>query len=172
MHPGSLYYHFRNKEQLYLEVLDYYLQWHLQPRIQKHLIYGSCLTGLRRFFTSGYRHNQELAFQNCCFLVSTSTELHLLPTEASSMVKTGIQQLRDGFLEHLKKTTQQEKALDIEDLDIEDLEKTVSELTNLYLSLQLMARVDPNQRRLDKQVNDCLKNLTSLDGKKNGKQER
>ncbi|MGB1272266.1 MAG: TetR/AcrR family transcriptional regulator, partial [Endozoicomonas sp.] len=65
MHPGSLYYHFRNKEQLYLAVLEYYLKWHLQPRIHKHLVYSSGLTGLRRFFTSGYRHNQDLAFQNC-----------------------------------------------------------------------------------------------------------
>lgn len=157
MHPGSLYYHFKNKEQLYLCVFEHYLEWQLQPRIDKYLIYSPSLQDLRRFFTSGYRHGQETSYRNCCFLVSTSNELHLLPTEASELVKSGIQSLRQGFIEFINKVFDSEETGNA----TIDHEVIASELLNLYLSTQLMAKVNPNQHLLDKQVKQSLDNLFS-----------
>lgn len=149
MHPGSLYYHFQNKEQLYLMVLEHYLQWQLQPRIDKYLTYSPNQPGLRRFFTSGYRHRAENSYRNCCFLVSASNELHMLPA-AAKLAQRGMAMLQGGFLSAVNK------------LDAtQDADQTViaGELLNLYLSLQLMARVHPNQHTLDSQVRRSLDNL-------------
>ncbi|WP_419534998.1 TetR/AcrR family transcriptional regulator [Endozoicomonas sp.] len=155
MHPGSLYYHFQNKERLYICVLEHYLEWQLQPRIDKYLSYGPSLLELRRFFTSGYRHGQGANYRNCCFLVTTSNELHLLPPDASNLVKKGIQMLRKGFIDFIDKFTEPDK----NSTATIDQEVIASELLNLYLSIQLMAKVNPNQHALDKQVKQSLDNL-------------
>ena len=153
MHPGSLYYHFKNKEQLYLACLRHYIQWHLQPKIERYLIYTAGVEGLRRFFTSGYRHQADYAFRNSCFLVHASNELHLLPDESSVMVQEGLEMIRSGLLMYLK--TEQEK----NHLPILNQQIVVNELINLYLSIQLQARITPNQHRLDRQIKLCLNNL-------------
>ena len=155
MHPGSLYYHFRNKERLFLSILEHYLEWQLQPRIDKYLAYSPSLLDLRRFFTSGYRHGQDTCYRNCCFLVTTSNELHLLPSEASELVQKGIQMLRDGFIGFIGKYAEPDKNSSA----AIDTEVIASELLNLYLSIQLMAKVNPNQHALDKQVKQSLDNL-------------
>ncbi|WP_422450164.1 MULTISPECIES: TetR/AcrR family transcriptional regulator [unclassified Endozoicomonas] len=155
MHPGSLYYHFQNKEQLFLCALDHYLEWQLQPRIDKYLAYSPTLLDLRRFFTSGYRHGQEASYRNCCFLVTTSNELHLLPSDASERVQKGIQMLRTGFIDFIEKYTEPKKNSSA----TINHEVIASELLNLYLSIQLMAKVNPNQHALDKQVRQSLNNL-------------
>ncbi len=147
MHPGSLYYHFHNKEQLYLLALEHYLLWRLQPRIDKYLTYSPNQLGLRRFFTSGYRHREETSYRNCCFLVSASNELHMLPA-ATKQVQRGIDMLKNGFLTILNKLN-----------GVINQEVMAAELLNLYLSIQLMARVNPNQQALDRQVKQSLDDL-------------
>ncbi len=155
LHPGSLYYHFQNKEQLFLCILDHYLEWQLQPRIDKYLVYSPTLLDLRRFFTSGYRHGQEASYRNSCFLVTTSNELHLLPPDATERVHKGIQMLRAGFIDFIEKYTQPKK----NNSATVDNEVIVGELLNLYLSIQLLAKVNPNQHALDKQVRQSLDKL-------------
>ena len=147
MHPGSLYYHFHNKEQLYLLALEHYLLWRLQPRIDKYLTYSPNQLGLRRFFTSGYRHREETSYRNCCFLVCASNELHML-ADATELVQRGIDMLKNGFLTILNKLN-----------EVINQEGMAGELLNLYLSIQLMARVNPNQQALDRQVKQTLDNL-------------
>ena len=68
LHPGSLYHQFHNKEGLYLAVLHRYVDHQLTERIDRYLLSGSPLEGLRRFFTSGYRHSKDEQYRNCCFL--------------------------------------------------------------------------------------------------------
>ena len=151
MHPGSLYYHFKNKDQLYIACLKHYLLWHLQPKIDNYLIYSSSMDGLRRFYTTGYRHPQDYKFRNSCFLVNASNELHLLPEEASRIVQDGLQQLRSGLTKYLR------NAIEKNTITISDsLDYIMNELTNLYLSIQLQIRIAPNQRRMDEQVKLCL----------------
>ena len=154
LHPGSLYYHFKNKGHLYLSILEYYLQWQLQPRIDKYLTYNPSLLELRRFFTSGYRHGQGANYRNCCFLVTASHELHLLPADAAKLVGQGIQMLKDGFIDCIEKLIRP-----ISNKNSDHQERTASELLNLYLSIQLMAKVNPNQHALDKQVKQSLETL-------------
>ena len=154
MHPGSLYYHFKNKEQLYIACLKYYLEWHLQPRIDNYLIYSHSMAGLRRFYTSGYRHPKDYRFRNSCFLVNASNELHLLPEEAVRMVQSGLQQLRSGLIKHLKKAIGKHLITISGSLDY-----IVNELVNLYLGIQLQTRISPNQHRMDEQVKLCLSSL-------------
>ncbi len=156
MHPGSLYYHFQSKECLYVAVLKHYIQCHLQPRIDRNLYKGPPGSGLRRFLTSGYRHPSELQFKSCCFLACTCTELHLLPQDASDLVQKGLNNIVKGLDRAIRKANLiSDSPRQHEDAHHHD-NKQVNELLNLYLSLQLMTRVDHNQHRLDQRVKDGL----------------
>ena len=157
MHPGSLYYHFKNKEQLYLACLQYYFDWFFKPKIEQYLKYTTTTEGLRRFFTSGYRHHKDLAFRNSCFLVAASHELHLLPEEARQLIRHGLESLRVHFNEHLIQAIEHNKIPNHPATDV-----LAGELVNLYLSVQLQARIIPNQHHLDSQVKHSLNNILQL----------
>lgn len=154
MHPGSLYYHFKNKEQLYLVCLEYYLDWFFKPKLEQHLKYTHSVDGLRRFFTAGYRHHEDLKFRNSCFLVAASHEIHLLPDECQQLIQQGLSLLHNQFQEHLEQALENRRIPAQSNPDI-----LAGELINLYLSIQLQARITPNQHRLDKQIKQSLNNL-------------
>ncbi|WP_067519475.1 TetR/AcrR family transcriptional regulator [Endozoicomonas ascidiicola] len=153
MNPGSLYYHFKNKEQLYLSALSYYIDKHLQPRVSKYLHDAVSLIQLRRFFTSGYRHKTEFNYRSCCFLVSASHEQHLLPEESEDLMHKGIKVLTDGFKAALS------KPMLSDNLPNNNIESYAHQLLGLYLSIQVFARFDLNQQSLDRQVCRCLHSL-------------
>ncbi|MGI9280838.1 MAG: TetR/AcrR family transcriptional regulator [Endozoicomonas sp.] len=154
LHPGSLYHHFKNKEGLYLHVLQYYIEHYLQLRIQKHLGSGPPLEGLRRFLTAGYRHPRDMQYQNCCFLACTSTELHLLPEQAAELVKQAVNNIQQALLTQILKGA--EKKLISPNLSSTDAAR---ELTSFFLGLQLMARISPNQHQLDLLVKHSLQHI-------------
>ncbi|WP_252176749.1 TetR/AcrR family transcriptional regulator [Endozoicomonas sp. 4G] len=151
LHPGSLYYHFKNKEGLYLQVLQYYIDHYLQLRIDKHLSSGPPLEGLRRFLTAGYRHSRDRQYQNCCFLACTSTELHLLPDQAAELVRQAVDRIQQALLAQILNSA--EKNLIAPGLSSTDAAR---ELTSFFLGLQLMARINPNQHQLDLLVKRSL----------------
>ena len=157
MHPGSLYYHFNNKEQIYIDTLKHYQEWFLRPRIDKHLIYGTSKDSLRRFFTAGYRNGEDFRFRNCCFVVTSSADLHLLPDAATELVRESLQELHRAFVIYL------EKAISSSSEETIETEQTANELLNLYLSIQLRARMIPNQHELDKQVILSLERILPTD---------
>ena len=147
LHPGSLYYHFKNKEGLYLSTLEYYLDHYFQVRIEQYLNPPLALDGLRRFFTTGYRHPKEEQFRNCCFLACSSTELHLLPEQARELVNCGLDTLQGALKIQLKS------------IKPDTSEDTARELANFFLGLQLMARITPNQHYLDTLVKHSLQQI-------------
>ena len=158
LHPGSLYHHFKNKEGLYLGALNYYLDHQMQNRINKYLTGNSPLDGIRRFLTTGYRHNNDEQFRNCCFLACTSTELHLLPKEAGLLASKGINTLQDAFekqLHHLATPGHSDL--------VRKAAENSRELVCFYLGLQLLARINPNQHELDATVKNNLHQILKLD---------
>ena len=157
MHPGSIYYHFKSKEQLYLACLQYYLDWHFKPRIDQYLTYTCSVSGLRRFFTSGYRHPEGYRFRNSCFLVTASNDLHLLPEEASILVQQGMKELQQGLTNHLSRAIEKKQLL-----PGINPERATGELINLYMGIQVQARISPNLHALDKHVKHCLNNILHL----------
>lgn len=154
LHPGSLYHHFKNKEGLYISTLNYYLEHQMQTRINTYLTSNAPLDGIRRFLTSGYRHNKSEQFRNCCFLACTSTELHLLPEEARSLVNNGITGLQTAFEKQLRKLVSQgydhlsEKTIEVS-----------QDLACFFLGLQLFARIKPNRHQLDSMVKNSLQQI-------------
>ncbi len=154
LNPGSLYYHFTNKEQLFLASLKHYIECHLQPRIERHLNSRKPLEGLRRFFTSGYRHAPDEQYKNCCFLACTTSDLHLLPSLAAELICSGLDAIQSGFKNHLKQATEKE-LVDSQ----HSTEELAQEFCHLYLSIQLMAKLRPNQHQLDTIIRQSLATL-------------
>ncbi|AMO57960.1 hypothetical protein GZ77_19675 [Endozoicomonas montiporae] len=153
LHPGSLYHHFKSKEGLYVSVLKYYLEHEMPDRINRYLTGNAPLSGIRRFFTSGYRNPQEQHYRNCCFLACSSAELHLLPQEAQSLINKGMMDIQDAFEKQLGLLTRQGYTFSQE---INDIAK---HLSCLFLGLQLFARIQSNQHQLDSIINNSLQQL-------------
>ena len=154
LHPGSLYYHFQNKEGLYLSTLDFYLNHDLRARIEQYLNPASSEDGLRRFLTTGYRHSKEEQFRNCCFLACTSTELHLLPEQARELVNRGLDTLRNALESQLQQISPES--------DHSTYSDKAQELISFFLGLQLLARVTPNQHQLDALVKHTLHQILGI----------
>ncbi len=154
LNPGSLYYHFTNKELLFQATLRHYVDHPLSARISKNLSTGNPLEGIRRFLTSGYRHREEEQFKNCCFLACACTELPLLPDTTIELINSGIGIIRSGFQQQLERACK--GGLVASPRSSESLSL---ELSNLYLALQLLARARPNQKQLDDTVRQSLNHL-------------
>lgn len=148
LQSGSLYYRFQSKEQLYIETLDYYVQHQLQERIQRYLVSKPSALNLRRFFTSGYRHKNELSYRNSCFLVNSCTERHLLPDKVQLLITQGFTVLQQGINHCLNKLYS----------SLCDTVKgmLINSLEQLYISIQITAKIDSNQHRLDHKVQQTL----------------
>ena len=153
LHPGSLYHHFKNKDGLYLSTLEFYLDHYFQKRIEQYLTPTQSTDGLRRFLTTGYRHPKEEQFRNCCFLACTSTELHLLPEQATVLVNQGIDFLRNAIKKQIDDITSRQQP------DPQFSETTARELISFFLGLQLLARITPNQHQLDSMVKHTLRQI-------------
>lgn len=152
LNPGSLYYHFTNKEQLFHEALRHYVDNPLNARIDKNLTGGNPLEGIRRFLTSGYRHPRDEEFKNCCFLACACTDLPLLPQASTvALINTGMERIRAGFQRQLSRAHCSGILK-----SPRSPESLAHELTNLYLALQLLARINPNQKELDHTVKQSL----------------
>ena len=130
--------------------MKYYLEHEMRQRIQRYLTGKKPLSGIRRFFTSSYRNHQEEHYRNCCFLACSSIELHQLPEEAQALLNNGMMDLQFAFEKQLKLLTEQGHTFS------QDISDVASQLTCQFLGLQLFARIQPNQHKLDTMVNSSL----------------
>ena len=157
LHPGSLYYHFRSKEFLYIEALTHYIQYSFQEKMDRYLTNQSSIKSLRQFFTSGYRHQPEYRFRNCCFIVLSMMEVPLLPNIVREMVEHALGLLQQKLCFCLGKLYQKHPML-----RSDKCEFLSHDLVDLYLSLQLRTRVITNQKILDNHVQEALKQVLPL----------
>ena len=160
LNPGSIYYHFTNKEQLFLSVIQHYIDHHLYTRIKKHLYSGSPLEGLRRFMTSGYRNNQDYQYRNSCFLTYACSDIRLLPATTPELINQGLDHILNGLKYQIEQAIKKNLIS-----TSQPSHELAQELLNLYLSLQLLAQARPNQQQLDILVNHSLARLLPLQKK-------
>ena len=157
MNPGSLYYRFNNKEQLYTETLRFYITHFFEERIEKYLITKQPTPVLlKRFFTSGYRNTHQHDYRRCCFLITSSHELHLLPKEVQSLIHSGLQKLKQGFRCVLNVLI---PTMGNNNQNNRQAEALINQLLGIYISAQVLAKMNQNQRCLDYHVHQGLHSL-------------
>lgn len=108
MRPGSIYAGFGNKENLFKEVLAYYVAGCLEKM-------GACLektpdalTGLRQFFESELLATDAKAKSKLCLLVKTLSELDGVSEELAAQAKQGMTTIETKFAEILNLAKQQD----------------------------------------------------------------
>ena len=159
LHPGSLYHHFQCKEGLYVSALTYYLEHHLQARIDQYLHGDLLFEGIRLFFTTSYRRRENDPYRKGCFLACASSDLHLLPEEAVLTVKKGIEGMQIAF-EHQVNRLAEAGHVHLIGQSV-DISQTLS---CLFLGLQVLIRSETSQHQLDRFVNRTLQQVLHIEG--------
>lgn len=93
LHPGSLYYHFKNKDHLYNSCITFYLTDTLLPKIQS----VSSFYGFQQFFMNTHRERMG-QIKSTCFLIQAASEVagHTLTNRA---FKSELEALESAFTE-------------------------------------------------------------------------
>jgi len=107
--PSSIYNAFGNKEAFFLQVLDYYSQNVLGPRVQTYLKQQDPIKAIHDFFTTCFtdlpRGKQGMA----CLLVNSISELALHNPAIRKVLNKSEDALRDNFLACIQQAKEQNR---------------------------------------------------------------
>ena len=118
---SSLYNRFGNKDGLFLEILDHYLDTVVNRRIQRYLVDGDALTGLRGFLESTFDYIDTKTGRTslACLLANSALELGHTNSDAAARIALGMQRVGDAFaatLERARRDGQLDAAADTRQL--------------------------------------------------------
>lgn len=102
---SSLYNRFGSKENLFLEVLDHYLDRVVRRRIRRYLLEGDPAVGIRRFFDTTYEYLAEARepFPLACLLTNTALELAADNAAVRARINAGMAEVEQGFADALQR---------------------------------------------------------------------
>lgn len=143
LNPGSIYYHFRNKEDLFQQVLSHYIDTHLLSRLQSYRRRYSPLESLRRFFTTSYR--QESVEEYCCSCLLVMAMTKPRSVALAPLLKDAITQLEECFTDLLKQAGKSEDYGRI--------------LLDHYIALQLSGHIKGSWKQRDRYVKEIFTTL-------------
>jgi AcrR family transcriptional regulator len=98
-----VYHHFKNKEQLFEDVLEYYISSVVQPRLQEFLFVetGSGKKNIRRVFDSVVELPEEYRWVGC-LMTNSSVEIQQQP-QVKSRIQGVFELFETGFLHQLNR---------------------------------------------------------------------
>lgn len=97
--PGSLYHAFGSKRDLFVRVLDRYIEGVIRTRVARYLEDedGEPLERLREFITSAYAYVSPAKPSQACLLVNTAVELGTEDPEVHAQVIRGFRLVERGM---------------------------------------------------------------------------
>jgi TetR/AcrR family transcriptional regulator, transcriptional repressor for nem operon len=100
--PPSIYHTFGNKQDLFLSVLDYYLEAVIDSRIKEYLNKSpNPIHDLEKFFLSGLGYLVKDKPRFGCLLTNTASETTYLTESSDQRIQDGLARLRDAFYKEL-----------------------------------------------------------------------
>lgn len=141
LNASSLYNAWGGKEELFRQVLDYYIDGIVQRRIETYLRDGDPIQGIRRFFETTFDYIDENTTPLACLLTNTAQALGHRDERIRARVDAGMERVEEGF----------RKALERLEASLPPGQPAAVLARNLALSLQgllVMSRVTPNRERL------------------------
>jgi TetR/AcrR family transcriptional repressor of nem operon len=142
LNPGSIYHGFGNKQGLFLQVLDHYINEVVDERIENILNQGEPLHGIEAFFLTTF---EGLAKSDLigCLLTNTSMDAGSMEEAINTAVRNGIVRIERAFKSRL---TQARDAKAIpSDADVSAL---AVHLTSCFQGLGVIGRVTRDKKRL------------------------
>ncbi len=143
LNPGSLYYHFASKEEIFRQVLIHYIENRLLSRLAHYLNNNSPLESLRLFFTTSYRQDDIQEYRCGCLLVMAMTEGHR--HQLTPLLKDALDRLESGFATTLEAAGKAPSFGRI--------------LLDNYLALQLSGHLTGSRKTLDGYVRNIFASL-------------
>ncbi len=107
--PSSIYNAFGNKETFFLEILDYYAQKVLTPRVDRYLKQVDPIKAIRDFFSTCFSDLPRGKSGMACLLVNTISELAIHNPKIRRVLNKTEDALRDNFLNCIELAKQQNR---------------------------------------------------------------
>ncbi|MCL6270361.1 TetR/AcrR family transcriptional regulator [Sansalvadorimonas sp. 2012CJ34-2] len=145
LNPGSIYYHFHNKSQMFQAVLIHYIENRLLSRLAFYMNRHAPLESLRLFFTTSYRQEDVKNYRCGCLLVLALTESHR--NTLAPILKEALGRVEQGF----------SMALEAGGCD----PSTSRMLLDSYIALQLSGHLLSSRKNLDQYVKEIFARLAT-----------
>jgi TetR/AcrR family transcriptional repressor of nem operon len=100
---SSLYNAYGNKEALFEQVLDHYVEGIVQRRIDTYLKNGDPITGIRRFFETTFDYLDDETAPLACLLTNTAQELGQHSEAVHARLKAGMERVEAAFRDALSR---------------------------------------------------------------------
>ncbi len=107
--PSSIYNAFGNKETFFLEILDYYAQKVLTPRVERYLKQADPIKAIRDFFSTCFSDLPRGKSGMACLLVNSISELAIHNPKIRRVLNKTEDALRDNFLNCIELAKQQNR---------------------------------------------------------------
>lgn len=154
--PPSIYNTFGNKQTLFLNVIDCYLEQVIDSRIGDYLNQSSnAIEDLETFFRSavGYLMTDKPRFG--CLLTNTAVETVHLTEEIDQKVQAGLTRLREAFYIELERAQESKDLATNEDLDV-----LATMLLTSYQGLLVLSRLQVPDELLQDSVDGIIRTLS------------
>ncbi|MEO1052728.1 MAG: TetR/AcrR family transcriptional regulator [Bacteroidota bacterium] len=148
---ASLYGTFGDKEQLFRKAFEHYQKSNKDNMITFVASQPNVKEGLQRLFDLAIEESVSDKDRKGCFVVNTTTELIPGHDEMLSVLSKNKKGFEQFFLDYLKKGEEEgqfEKG--------KDLASIASLLFTLYNGLRVVAKIDPNKKKLSSSVKAVL----------------
>jgi TetR/AcrR family transcriptional repressor of nem operon len=156
VHPGSLYRTFGDKHALFLRALTRYRETQARALAPALLAGGPVLPRIRAVLAGFIELAADREKPRGCLAANTAGELLPGDREAACGVAGVLSDVEDGFLQGLRAAARQgEIASSL------DLRGWAATLTMLVQGLQVVAKADPDPRRLIRGVDAALRALAA-----------
>ena len=154
VHPGSLYRTFGDKHALFLRALERYRHTQARELAPALLAGGPVLPRIRAVLIGFIQLAAEQAEPRGCLAANTAGELLPGDAEAARCVAAALSDVEEGFLQGLRTAASQGEIS-----GSLDLPGWAAALTMLVQGLQVVAKADPDPRRLASGVDAVLASL-------------
>jgi TetR/AcrR family transcriptional repressor of nem operon len=151
VHPGSLYRTFGDKHALFLRALARYRETQARPLAPALLAGGPVLPRIRAVLVGFINLAAEQQEPRGCLAANTAGELLPGDRDASRAVADVLSDVEDGFLQGLRAAARRGEIA-----STLDLPGWAAALTMLVQGLQVVAKADPDPRRLVRGVDAAL----------------
>ncbi len=154
LRASSLYNSFGNKETIFVQVLEFYVEKVIEPRIERYLKQDDPLLGIEEFFTSCFTDLPKEVNGISCLVVNTIAELADKNDAVRAVVKTGQKKITRQFTIAVEQGKDQGRIAS-------DIDTTIL-VNQLLLSLNGLLLASKLIKSKKQMVNACKESLSLL----------
>ncbi len=151
---SSLYNSFGNKEAIFVQVLEFYVEKVIEPRIERYLKQDDPLLGIEEFFTSCFTDLPKEVIGISCLMANAAVEMADKNEAVRAVVKSGQKKITRHFYMAVEKGKAEARIA-------KEIESRIL-VNQLHLSLNSLLMASKLVKSKKQMINACKESLSLL----------